>query len=419
VLDVVVIGAGAAGLAVAIFAARELPGRRIVLLDGARSLGAKILLSGGGRCNVTNREVSERDYCGGRAPVIRRILRALPVPETLAFFEGVGVPLHEESLGKMFPDTNRARTVLEALVGECRACGVEIRNGQRVEHVARSSNGLAVTTAAGTMAARRVVLATGGLSLPKSGSDGAGYRFAQALGHAVVPTTAALVPLLTGDALHEDLGGVSVPVEILLNARHARLCRVRGDLLWTHFGVSGPAVLDASRHWLRARLEDRAPQVHVSFTPGDDFPSVDAWLIALGAARPRRQVDSVLSQRLPAALGRALLRQSGVPADAALHSLSRDARRRLVHRLTAWPLPVVDSRGYDHAEVTAGGVSLDEIDPATMQSRVCPGLFLVGEILDVDGRLGGFNFQWAWASARAAARGLAATLERDELPVSG
>ena len=409
-LDLAIIGAGAAGLATAVILGRERAGLRVTLLDGARTLGAKILVSGGGRCNVTNRDVTERDYSGGPSPVVRRILRALAVPETVAFFEGLGVRLHEEDRGRLFPDTNRARTVLEALVAACRQGGTVIHAGRRVLSVARVGDGFLVETSAGPLRVRRVVLATGGLSLPKTGSDGAGYRFAEDLGHTLVPTTPALAPMIAGDELHEGLAGVSQPVELTIDADGQRARRIRGDLLWTHFGVSGPAVLEASRHWLRARLQERAPRILLSFTPGLQFAAVEHWLLDLSARRPRLHLQSALSARVPAEVARGLLAQAGVPADQPLGRLGRDTRRRVVHALTAWSLPVAGSRGYDYAEVTAGGVSLDEIDPATMQSRVCPGLFLVGEILDVDGRLGGFNFQWAWASARVAAGGLAVTL---------
>lgn len=192
--------------------------------------------------------------------------------------------------------------------------------------------------------------------------------------------------------------------------------RVRGAMLWTHFGVSGPAVLDVSRHWHRSRLEGRQVAVFANFLPGDDFASAERKLLDLAGLRPTAQLHNALSSLLPARVAGALLAELGLDGSLPMAHLPREQRRKLVHALTAWPLPVTGGRGYGFAEVTAGGVPLSEIDPATMASRKCPGLYLVGEILDVDGRIGGFNFQWAWSSGFVAAVGLAAALTRDPSP---
>ena len=402
------VGAGAAGLATAIFTRRLAPSRLVLVVDGAKRPGAKILVSGGSRCNVTNAQVSERDFCGGSPAAVRRVLRALPVAETVAFFRGLGVDLREEAGGKLFPGTNRSRDVLDALLGALEAEGAELRTTHRVTGVRRADGGFVVETSRGDLAAGAVVLATGGCSLPKSGSDGTGLEIARRLGHTVVPTTPALVPLTLGGRLPRRLAGVAQDVELSLWVAGAVATRVAGALLWTHFGISGPAVLDVSRHWLRARLEGRPVRLTASFLPGRPFDAVDARWTALAAARPRATVQGALASMVPAAAAAAILDELETDAGLPLAHLSRDARRRMVHALVEWPLDVTGSRGYTHAEVTAGGVPLDEVDPGTMASRVCPGLRLVGEILDVDGRIGGFNFQWAWSSARAAASGLAA-----------
>ncbi len=406
--EVAIVGGGAAGLATAVFLARERPGTSITVLDGARTLGAKILISGGGRCNVTNRSVGPADFNGGPARFVSRVLHGLPVPDTVAFFGRLGVPLHEERWGKLFPDSNRARDVLEALTGACREAGVRLVTSARVTEVRRVADAFELETSGGRARARCLVLATGGLSVPRTGSDGVGYQLARALGHSIAPTTPALVPLLLDGDLHEGLAGVSHEVRAQVAVARAKPRHFQGPMLWTHHGVSGPAVLDASRHVLRHRLEGRSPILSVGLVP-EEPAAVGAWLKDAARTRPRAAVASVLGERLPASLGSrlaALAAADGVT----MATLSRDTRRALVRLLTTLELPVRDSRGYDHAEVTAGGVALPEIDPATMASRLCPGLFLVGEILDVDGRLGGFNFQWAWASARAAARGIAASL---------
>lgn len=382
------------------------------MLDGARQLGAKILVSGGSRCNVTNTRVTDADFWGGRRTIIRRVLRGFSVAETVAFFREIGVPLHEEEDGKLFPDSNRARDVLNALIAAARDAGVTIVTGARAESVetggAKSERGFRVATTEGRLSATRVVLATGGRSLPKSGSDGAGFDMARRLGHSIVPTTPALVPLLVdpADALHRELTGVAHDAELTLWIDGSVDMRLRGSLLWTHFGVSGPVALNVSRHWLRAMLERRQIELTVSFCPDWTFEDVERWWIARARERPHSSISTALSTLTPASAATALLSRLRLRADTTLAHLSRDDRRTLSHALVKWPLRVVGDRGYNVAEATAGGVSLDEIDPATMRSRVCEGLSLVGEILDVDGRIGGFNFQWAWSSARVAASAL-------------
>jgi hypothetical protein len=417
-----IVGAGAAGLATAIFAARRGASGPIVAFDGAARLGAKILVSGGARCNVTNRVVTERDFAGGSASVVRGILRAFPAQKAVAFFREIGVALHEEAGGKLFPDSNRARTVLDALLAEARRCGVELRARQRVHRMARNGEGFRLETSRGEVEATRVVLATGGLSLPKTGSDGGGYGIAVALGHRLVPQTPALVPLVLEGDFHAELAGVSHEAELVVRVEGDRRVVRRGSLLWTHFGVSGPVVLDISRFWHRATEEGRDVRISLSLLPGRSFGEIEAALLAQAAANPQGQVKGALGAWLPASVAAAVPRRLGVTADTRLGQLTREDRRRLIRGLLDWPLSVKGSRGYDCAEVTAGGVPLAEIEPGTMASRRCPGLYLVGEILDVDGRIGGFNFQWTWSTAWIAAGALAretAGTAEDEAGVVG
>ena len=414
IADVAVVGAGAAGLATAIFARRASRSLSVVVLDGAKKPGAKILVSGGSRCNVTNTVVTERDFWGGRSTIVRRVLRAFPVDETIAFFRELGVSLHEEADGKLFPDTNRARDVLDALLTETATCGATLMADTRVLDVARDDGGFHVICSHGDIHARAVVLATGGQSLPKSGSDGAGYRIAERLGHTIVRTTPALAPLVLDavDRFHHGLSGASQDVEIALWIDGSIAVRITGSMLWTHFGVSGPAALNASRHWARARTEGRDVRVSVSFCPGRSFADVEGDWQRQSKEHPRATVGATLASvtpGVPASVTAAILARLQIDGVTAAAQFTRDDRRRLIHALTAWPLGVVDTRGYNYAEATAGGVALDEIDPSTMESRVCPGLYLVGEILDVDGRIGGFNFQWAWSTAFVAARGIRST----------
>ncbi len=414
--DVLIIGAGAAGLATAIFTAQRCPNQRVIALDGARTLGAKILVAGGGRCNVTNARVTPADYNGGSRNAIKRVLAAYPVAETIAFFEKLDVRLHEEEHGKLFPNSNKARTVLDALLAAAQRARAIVKTDHRVSDIERAGDEFRVATNHGDFTARHVVLATGGLSLPKTGSNGAGYTFARALGHSIVPTMPALEPLaLTGD-FHAPLSGIAQDVEITVSVRDEKPVRLTGALLWTHFGVSGPVVLNASRHWRRAQLEQRPVTVTLNMLPGEDFASVERWLLETTQSMPRKSLRRLLGERLPARVADALPAHLQIDPQTELAHFARDARRRLAHALVALPLPVSSGRGYKYAEVTAGGVSLREINSATMESRCCPGLYLVGEILNVDGRIGGYNFQWAWASAHVASDALAQRLGARSYP---
>lgn len=410
-IDLIVIGAGAAGLATGIFTARAAPAQRVVCLDGAQRLGAKILISGGSRCNVTNRDVTERDFWGGSVRFVRSVLRAFPAERAVAFFGELGVTLHEEEDGKLFPDSNTSRTVLAALLRESERCGVAIRTRARVAGVDRDVGAFRVTLDdGGVLQAAAVVLCTGGRSLPKTGSDGFGYELARRLGHGYIETVPALAPLVFDG--WEALSGVSHQAAMTLHVARRPVVTLEGSLLWTHFGASGPVALNLSRHWHRAASLDPRCAVTVNLCPGETFEAVNAWFLEQEQARPRALVANVLASRIPAALAWRLVHDAGVPAEATMAHLTRAHRQALVHAGVRTTLPVRGSRGFAYAEVTAGGIPLDEIDPATMQSRVCPGLFFAGEIMDVDGRLGGFNFQWAWSSAWVAAQAIARRGER-------
>jgi predicted Rossmann fold flavoprotein len=225
-------------------------------------------------------------------------------------------------------------------------------------------------------------------------------------------TTRGLAPLVLDGDLHQQMAGVSHRASLQIRATGVRVAQIEGSILWTHFGISGPVALNASRHWHRARLTTSDVYVFLNVCPGETFASMDGWLVEQSSARPRALVSTVLASRLPAAVAQQWLARVGMPPDTTMAHLSKSDRRALVDALVATRLPVIDSRGYNFAEVTAGGVPLDEIDATRMESRMCPGLFLVGEILDVDGRLGGFNFQWAWSSGWIAGNAIAAAVEK-------
>lgn len=394
IYDVAVVGAGAAGLMAAIFAGRG--GARVAVVDGARKIGAKILISGGGRCNVTHDVVTPEDFNGNRN-TIGRVLRTFSVEQTIAFFEEIGVALKREETGKLFPVTDRASTVLDALLRATREAGAEIMSGTRVKAI-RTGSSFRLETNGVPLLASRVVLATGGQSVPKTGSDGHGFTIAHSLGHTVTETFPALVPLVIEEPHWiRDLTGTSADVELFVRSGSRRvLVRRRGAMLLTHFGVSGPVVLDISRHWIAARNEDRATTLVANFLPGDSAEELEKRLVAAGRRNSHGTVSSVLRGLVPERI------LSTLAPPTPLGRLEREERRRIALSLTELPIPVSRDRGFDYAEVTAGGVPLSEIESATMESRRCRGLYLCGEILDVDGRIGGFNFQWAWNSGRLA-----------------
>ncbi|MCX5660643.1 MAG: aminoacetone oxidase family FAD-binding enzyme [Planctomycetota bacterium] len=417
-LDVAIIGAGAAGLMAAIFAGRTDQARRaaspdpsstkplrIAALDGAARVGAKILVAGGGRCNVTHDVITPDDFNGGQPRSITRVLRSFDVAKTVDFFADLGVELKREETGKLFPVTDSAKTVLDALLRAVEAAGAEVWAGCRVTGVEIVGDRIAIDHARGRTLAKTLILATGGLALPKTGSDGAGYGMAEALGHTRTTTTPALVPLVLPEGHWiTKLSGLSAPAELRVLAAGGKVLRKqRGPLLLTHFGISGPAAMDISRHWIAAHAADPASMLTLSLAPDEDFAAMERWWLETAEAHPRGNVAAALRQRFPERLARSLVAYgAAIDPETSLGQLSREARRALVHAMTALPLPVERDRGYTFAEVTAGGVPLEEIDPATMASRRREGLFLCGEILDVDGRIGGYNFQWAWCSGRLA-----------------
>jgi len=413
--DVAIIGAGAAGLATAIFAAETAEQQqrplKIAVLDSAKKIGAKILVSGGGRCNVTHDEVRPEDFNGSRH-IVRNILAAFDEQSTIRWFASLGVPLKREETGKLFPVSDSARSVLSALLRRCEELKVPILTQHRVSEVTAEQQGMfALHHEQGTCHARRVIFATGGKSLSRTGSDGSGWDIVKRLGHTVTMTVPALVPLvLRADMFHAQLAGISLPVELSTFVAGKVEDRHVGSLLWTHFGISGPVVMDASRHWTLARAHGQAVDLRCNFFPGQDFSQLEQWLLDTANARSRVSLVRVLGERLPDRLAEALVRWSGIESGTILSQLSREQRRTLVHTLTNFLLPVERDRGWNFAEVTAGGVPLEEINFRTMESRVVKGLYLVGEILDGDGRIGGFNFQWAWATGYVAGRAVAATV---------
>lgn len=411
-----IIGAGAAGLMAAIFAGRSAaPGTKIVLLDSAKKIGAKILIAGGGRCNVTHDVVSTADYFGSTSNnTVKKILKSFSVKETTAFFEELGVELKREDTGKLFPTTDKARTVLDALLKAVHHAGVELRKESRVLKIQRDESRRFVIHIDHQLplVADRIILATGGKALPDTGSDGFGYTLAKLLGHTVTETWPALVPLvLQENNWLTTLSGITLDVELTLAGKTGKvLHRQAGPMLLAHFGITGPAAMDMSRH-LRDYADQAPRKLTANLCPDMSFEELDQTFIDLAKRHPTRSVSALLKRRFPERFAEALLdRHLGIDFDLPLAHLNKEDRKAICHALTALPLPVVGDRGYKFAEVTAGGVPMAEVQTATMASKPCEGLYLCGEILDVDGRIGGYNFQWAWCTGRLAGLAVAADL---------
>ncbi len=397
--DIAIIGAGAAGLAAAIFAAETNSSLRIVLLDGAKTIGAKILISGGGRCNVTNQKVTASDFHGNRK-IIDRILRRFNELATIQWFDSLGVSLHTEITGKLFPVSNKARSILDALLDRCQQLSMTLLTQHHVQSIIHHEPGFSIQHSQGILQARQVIMATGGRSLPKTGSNGSGWALIQHLGHTITSTSPALVPLvLDASFFHSALSGISHEVILTTRVNNHITDRRTGSLLWTHFGVSGPVVLDASRFWVQATEQSQDVQLLLNCFPQYSHKEIDNWFIQAASLPGRQTVQSLLAERLPTRVATHLSQflEPGI-SHTPVNLLQKNVRNTLIHTLTNLPLPVIGSRGWNFAEVTAGGVPLKEINPSTMESKTVPGLYLIGEMLDCDGRIGGFNFQWAWAT---------------------
>lgn len=425
--DVTVLGAGAAGLVAAFRAAER--GRRVLLVEKNRRPGVKILISGGTRCNITNarglkdfsvisgpidpafnpKEArgarSIMDAFGPKGRFLTSALKSLTCEQTISLFEAEGVATKIEGNGKVFPVSDKAIDVLDALTRRLSRSGAELRPNNPVIAVETlgEGDGFRVHSRGGTINSRRVILAVGGQSYPGCGTTGDGYAIAQSMGHTILPPKPALVPLRVDAGWVRDLKGITVPDAIarVLVTGQPRLADRREAVLFAHFGLTGPAILDISGPVARFEGPDQLT-LELDFMPDDRLESLDAALQA-ASRTGRRQVAGLLPLHLPRRLVTALMRSSDVPEDRIGPELSREERRRLLASLKSLRLPIAGTLGFAKAEVTSGGITLDEVNPSNLESRICPGLHLIGEVLDLDGRIGGFNFQAAWSTGWLAA----------------
>ena len=397
-MDVVVIGAGAAGLLAAIAAAER--GRRTLLLEKNRKPGVKILMSGGTRCNLThatdNRGIVEAFGPPGR--FLHSALAALSVQDTIYLFEAEGVATKVEETGKIFPVSNRAADVLAALLRRLERSGATLALGEPVLDLSRSETGLSVTTPHRVIAASHVILTSGGQSYPGSGTTGDGYSFAARFGHTIVTPRPALVPLTVAESWVAELRGVTIDdVALRILDNQTPLASRRGSFLFAHFGLSGPVVLDVSRA-VTGHPRPESLKVEIDLLPALSEQEVDEFLRSESSEAGKRQLAGVLAARLPRRLCDVLLPLAGMPIDRKAAALSREERHRLTQIVKKLTLPITGSLGFKKAEVTAGGVALEEVDSRTMQSKRVPALFVAGEVLDLDGPIGGYNFQSAFST---------------------
>ncbi|WP_374603811.1 NAD(P)/FAD-dependent oxidoreductase [Arenimonas sp.] len=385
--DVLIIGGGAAGLMCALTAGRR--GRRVRVIEHANRCGKKILMSGGGRCNFTNTGTTPANFLSANPHFCKSALARFRPEHFIAMVDAHGIAWHEKELGQLFCDDS-SKQIVAMLLAECADAGVAIDTSCSVESVAASpGGGFALRTSQGAMAADSLVVATGGLSIPKMGATGFGYELARQFGHAVLPTRAGLVPLtLSGKHLehYADLAGVSVHVS-------ARCGKARFDnaMLCTHRGLSGPAILQVSSYW------EPGKELLLDLLPEHD---IEAWLLERQREQPAAELRTVLADAFPKRFAQRLCEVwfTSKPMRQYSHAELPAIARQLAH----WPIVASGTEGYRTAEVTLGGVDTDGVSSSSMESKTVPGLFFVGEVLDVTGWLGGYNFQWAWASGHAA-----------------
>jgi hypothetical protein len=397
--DVIVVGAGPAGLMAGCAAAGR--GRKTLLVEKNRAAGAKVLLSGGTRCNLTH-ATGRRGICaafGSQGCFLHSALAALGPEEVVAMLEAEGVATKAEPGGKVFPASDRAADVLAALLARLGASGCQLALGEPVERIEPAEQGLRLVTPERTLAAASIVLATGGMSYPSSGSTGDGYRWAAGLGHAIVPPRPALVPITTHAEWVRQLQGITLP-DVLLRVVEpggACLAERRGALLFAHFGVTGPAALDLSRV-VSGHPQPTTLALVCDLAPDERAEAVEAAIREACGRSGRRSAAGLLDAWVPQRLSETIAQQAGVAAGRRAAEITRPDRRALAGSLKSLRIPVAGTMGFRKAEVTAGGVPLEEVDSSTLASKRVAGLYFAGEILDLDGPIGGYNFQAAFST---------------------
>jgi len=399
--DLTVIGGGAAGLMCAATAAGR--GLRVIVLDANRQPGRKLRITGKGRCNLTN-DCDERTFMAnipGDGRFLYSAYNRFSSDDVRAFFEGLGVPLKTERGGRVFPVSDNANDVADALVRLCEREGVDFLRERAV--AIRTENGAvsAVRTEHGRIVCRAAAVCTGGLSYPLTGSTGDGYRFARTFGHSVTPPQASLVPLESEDPWCAEMQGFSLKnVKLRAYEDDKLIYSEQGEMLFTHFGVSGPLVLSASAHM--RRMDSARYRLSIDLKPALDEKKLDVRLLRDFEKYANREFRNALGDLAGRAMIPVLVRLSGIPGETRVNEITREQRRALRELLKAFPVGISGKRPIEEAIVTAGGVSTKEVSPRTMESRLVSGLYFAGEVLDLDAYTGGFNLQIAWSTGYVA-----------------
>ncbi len=401
--ELVVIGGGPAGLMCALTAAER--GISVTLLEPNRKLGKKLRITGKGRCNLTNNCDIKTFMANipGDGRFLYSAVSRFGMAEVMAFFEGEGLPLKTERGGRVFPVSDNANDVADTLVRLVQQRGVQVLHTAAREILVSDGEVCGVATGEGTLLCRAAAVCTGGLSYPLTGSTGAGYRFAEILGHTVTPRRPSLVPLESGDSFCAEMQGFA-PKNVTLSAYEdgKLIYREMGEMLFTHFGISGPLVLSASakmRH-----MGSSEYRLLIDFKPGLDEKKLDARLLRDFEKFANREFKNALGDLVGRSMIPVLVRLSGIPEDKPVREITRAERQALGRLLKAFPVSISGFRPIDEAIVTAGGVSTKEIDPRTMGSKLVPGLYFAGEVLDLDAYTGGFNLQIAWSTGYVAGK---------------
>lgn len=399
--DAVVIGGGAAGSFCALKAAQR--GRNIVLLEPNTKIGRKLRITGKGRCNVTNNSDNRTvmSHIPDNSRFLYSALNSFSSADTISFFEGLGVPLKTERGNRVFPVSDNANDIADALERELKAAHVQIFHEKAKDISVEQDCVAGVIGENHIFDTEHCLIATGGLSYPKTGSDGDGYRFAEKLGHFVVPPAASLVPLVSSDPCCPELQGLSLRnIGLTALENGSVVYSDRGEMLFTHFGLSGPLVLSASAHMRHFDTADYA--IVLDLKPALDEKTLDSRILRDFGKYQNKAIRNALSDLLPKAMIPVILTRIALPGGKPVHEITKEERRTLVDELKHFSITVSGTRPIDEAIITAGGVSTKEINPRTMESKIVSGLFFAGEVIDLDAYTGGYNLQIAWSTANLA-----------------
>jgi predicted Rossmann fold flavoprotein len=399
-----IIGGGAAGLMSAISAA-EAGCKSAAVFEGNIRCGTKILMSGGTRCNVTNRLVRPEHFFGGSRNFIKNVLSAFSDKAAIEFFEGLGVKLKQEPTGKYFPADDDANSVLSALINRIKGMDVSIYNSTKISDIDYQDGVFILKSGKQEFTAGRVIITTGGKSYPSTGSDGTGYSLAEKLGHSIITPLPALTPILLDEPELKSLSGITINAKLSIIQNNKKHIEIENSLLLTHVGISGPAALNISREVERLKNEDI--KLVINFLPLFTYDSLLEDFRYYLSRNPDKTIINYFREKLPDNLCTVLFRLAGVDVSKKPYSISKDEIKKLSTTFTNYNLKFTGVKGFQQAEVTAGGVPLEEIKYQTMESKIRKGLYFAGEILDVDGIIGGYNFQWAWSSGFIAGRAAA------------